>query len=89
MYYYYPTLFIFEPQLGQAISLCSLPQPIQKYFIGLYCTPPIEVEEDNDLNNPFMSTPALFNILLVLIKFSKKNAPKATSKIQEMVELKQ
>ena len=27
-----------------------------------------------------MSTPALFNILLVLIRFSKKNAPKATSK---------
>jgi hypothetical protein len=40
----------------------------------------LEVEEDNDLNNPFMSIPALFNILLVLIKFSKKNAPKATSK---------
>ena len=27
-----------------------------------------------------MSTPAFFNVLLVLMKFSKKNAPKATSK---------
>jgi hypothetical protein len=45
----------------------------------LYCPPPIDAEE-NDLNNPLMSTPDFFNILLVLIRFSKKNAPKAIIK---------
>jgi hypothetical protein len=29
----YPTLFIFDPHLGQDISLCSFPQDIQKYLI--------------------------------------------------------
>jgi hypothetical protein len=27
----YPTLFIFDPHLGQDISLCLFPQTIQKY----------------------------------------------------------
>ena len=36
--------------------------------------------EDNDLNNPFISIPDLFNILLVLMKFMNKKAPSDPTK---------
>ena len=79
-----PTLTAFEPHLGHAILLCSLPQIIHRNFKELYPEslllplPPVE-EEENDLYHPFIPpTPAFLKRLSALIILSEN---KTISKI--------
>lgn len=68
---YHTGLTPFEPQLGHAILLCSLPQLIQENFRGWYAKPLIPVpargpnpEENMDVYQPIMPPiPAFLNSL--------------------------
>ena len=70
-----PALTAFEPQLGHAILLCSLPQFMHRNFKELYpeslLLPLLNAEEDNYLYHPFIPpTPAFLKRLSVLMILS-------------------
>ena len=76
-------LTAFEPHLGHAILLCSLPQFMHRNFKELYpeslLLPLPNAEEENDLYHPFIPpTPALLKRLSALMILSEN---KTISKI--------
>ena len=71
-----PALTAFEPHLGHAILLCSLPQFMHRNFKELYAEslllPLPNAEEENDLYHPFIPPiPALLKRLSALMILSE------------------